>query len=263
VAKSLDVYHVWLGIPPEDQPPHHYCLLGIPLWESDAQVIAMAAQRQMAHVKTFSIGPHCERSQEILNELARAKVCLLNPKRRALYDAALRAKLRSQDRDWIVGSAAGCDVVVDQPTVSKRHCRLSQTARGCFLEDLGSTNGTFLNDRRVVSRPAVCRLDEVRLGRSVLMPWPAEIPAATARLIRIGAASDNDVVLDLPMISRNHAIIRLEEGAAILQDLDSTNGTAIDSPSSRIRQAPLSAEQTVYFGSHAVPAAKLLEGRGD
>jgi pSer/pThr/pTyr-binding forkhead associated (FHA) protein len=232
--------------------------LGIPLWESDPQVIVMAAQRQMAHVKTFSIGAHSERSQQILNELARAKICLLNPMRRALYDAALRAKLRSQDRAWIIGSSPACDLIVDRPTVSKRHCRLNLTARGCFLEDLGSTNGTFLNGRRVVSRPAVCRLDVVRLGRSILMPWPAEIPPSTARLIRIGAASDNDVVLDLPMISRNHALLWLEKNSAIIQDLDSTNGTAIDSPSNKVRQAKLSADQTVYFGSHAVPAARLL-----
>jgi pSer/pThr/pTyr-binding forkhead associated (FHA) protein len=95
------------------------------------------------------------------------------------------------------------------------------------------------------------------------MPWPAEIPPSTARLIRIGAASDNDVVLDLPIISRNHALLWLEKDSAILQDLDSTNGTAIDSPSNKVRQANLSADQTVYFGSHAVAAAKLLEGRAE
>ncbi len=176
-----------------------------------------------------------------------------------MYDAALRAKLRSQDRAWIIGSSAVCDVVVDRPTVSKRHCRLNQTSRGCFLEDLGSTNGTFLNDRRVVSRPAVCRSDVVRLGQSVLMPWPEEIPPSTARLIRIGAASDNDVVFDLPMISRNHAIVRLKNGSAIILDLDSTNGTAVGSPSNKVRQAPLLADQMVYFGSHGVPAAELLK----
>ena len=263
MAKQLDVFHVWLGIPPEDQPPHHYRLLGIPLWESDPQVIAVAAQRQMAHVKTFAIGPHGERSQEILNQLARAKVCLLNPARKAKYDVALRATLPSQQRDWVIGSGPDCDIVVDRPAVSKRHCRLSQTPRGCFLEDLGSTNGTFLNGRRVVSRPAVCRSDQVRLGRSILMPWPPEIPPSTARLIRIGAASDNDVVLDLPIISRNHAIIRLEKGSTTIQDLDSTNGTAIGSPANKIRQARLSADQMVYFGSHEVHAAKLLEGRAE
>ena len=261
MAKPLDVYHVWLGIPPEDQPPHHYRLLGIPLWESDPQVIAVAAQRQMAHVKTFTIGPHSERSQEILNQLARAKVCLLKPARKAKYDAELRAKLSSQERTWVIGSAPGCDIVVDQPAISKRHCSLSQTLRGCFLEDLGSTNGTFLNGRRVVSRPAVCRSDQVRLGRSVLMPWPPEVPPSMARLIRVGAASDNDVVLDLPMISRNHAVIRIERSSTTIEDLDSTNGTAIGSPDNRVRQAQLSSDQIVYFGSHEVPVAKLLKGR--
>jgi pSer/pThr/pTyr-binding forkhead associated (FHA) protein len=261
MAKRLDVYHVWLGIPPEDQPPHHYRLLGIPLWESDPQVIAVAAQRQIAHVKTFVIGPHSERSQEILNQLARAKVCLLNSTRKAKYDAELRAKLSPEKSTWVIGSASGCDIVIDRPAVSKRHCRLSQTPHGYFLEDLGSTNGTFLNGRRVVSRPAVCRSDQVRLGRSILMPWPPEIPSSKVRLIRIGAASDNDVVLDLPMISRNHAVIRLQQGLAILEDLDSTNGTAIGSPASKIHQARLLAGQLVYFGSHGVPVAKLLAGR--
>jgi pSer/pThr/pTyr-binding forkhead associated (FHA) protein len=262
MTKPLDVYHVWLGIPPEDQPPHHYRLLGIPLWESDAQVIAVAAQRQMAHIKTFAIGPHSQRSQEILNQLARAKVCLLKPARKAKYDAELLAKISAQERKWVIGSASGCDLVVDQPAVSKRHCCLSQTYRGCFLEDLGSTNGTFLNGRRVVSRPAVCRSDQVRLGRSILMPWPAEVPLSAMRLIRIGAASDNDVVLDFPMISRNHALICLEKGSAIIHDLDSTNGTAIGSPANKIRQAQLAVGQIVYFGSYEAPAAKLLKGRG-
>ena len=45
--KRFDPYHKWLGIPPEDQPPHHYRLLGVPLYEDDAAVIESAADRQM------------------------------------------------------------------------------------------------------------------------------------------------------------------------------------------------------------------------
>ena len=73
----------------------------------------------------------------------------------------------------------------------------------------------------------------------------------------------NDVVLHLPIISRNHALLWLDKNSAIIQDLDSTNGTAIGSPSNRVRQANLSADQTVYFGSHAVSAARLLEGKAE
>jgi pSer/pThr/pTyr-binding forkhead associated (FHA) protein len=38
-----------------------------------------------------------------------------------------------------------CDLVVDRPEVSARHCRLSETAHGFILHDLGSSNGTYVN----------------------------------------------------------------------------------------------------------------------
>ena len=44
MAEGFDPYHKWLGIPPKDQPPNHYRLLGIELFESDPEVIDMAAE---------------------------------------------------------------------------------------------------------------------------------------------------------------------------------------------------------------------------
>ena len=52
---------------PEDQPPTHYRLLGIKLFESDLDVIAIAADKQMAHIRTFQTGPYSALSQKILN----------------------------------------------------------------------------------------------------------------------------------------------------------------------------------------------------
>ena len=39
MAEKFDPYYKWLGIPPQDQPPHHYRLLGIELFEPDRDVI--------------------------------------------------------------------------------------------------------------------------------------------------------------------------------------------------------------------------------
>ena len=58
-------------------------------FESDPEVIRDAATRQMAHVRTYHLGPHAELSQKILNELGMAKACLLDPQKKAVYDAAL------------------------------------------------------------------------------------------------------------------------------------------------------------------------------
>lgn len=94
MQEGFDPYRKWLGIPPRDQPPHHYRLLGIEPFEADTDVIANAADGRMAQVKTFQTGRNSEASQRILNELATAKVCLLNPEKKADYDRRLREAIR-------------------------------------------------------------------------------------------------------------------------------------------------------------------------
>ena len=83
---SFDAYHKWLGIRPEEQPANHYRLLGINLFEGDADVIASAADQRMGHVRLFQTGEHAAFSQRILNELATARVCLLNSSKKVAYD---------------------------------------------------------------------------------------------------------------------------------------------------------------------------------
>ena len=91
MGNTFDPYYIWLGIPPEDQPPHHYRLLGIELFESNLEVIEAAANRQMAYMQEVSAGEdHIDEAQKILGELSRARVCLLKHEKKAAYDAELR-----------------------------------------------------------------------------------------------------------------------------------------------------------------------------
>ena len=87
---DFDPYHEWLGISPEERPINHYSLLSLHCFESNTKVISNAADRQMAYVRTFQTGPHAVESQRILNELSKARVTLLNPKKKAAYDTQLR-----------------------------------------------------------------------------------------------------------------------------------------------------------------------------
>lgn len=90
MSDKFDPYYEWLGIPPKDQPPNHYRLLGIELFEANENVIDRAADRQMGHVRTFQTGQNARESQRLLNELSKAKICLLNRDKKAAYDASLR-----------------------------------------------------------------------------------------------------------------------------------------------------------------------------
>ncbi|MBW3595678.1 MAG: hypothetical protein KY475_00220 [Planctomycetes bacterium] len=89
----FDPYYRWLGIPPEEQPPDRYRLLGVPPFERDVEVIQNAVDRQMMHIRTFQAGPHSAESQRILNEIAAARACLLDPAQKAAYDRRLYAEL--------------------------------------------------------------------------------------------------------------------------------------------------------------------------
>jgi hypothetical protein len=95
MTEAFDPYYQWLGIPPKDQPPNHYRLLGLELFEENRTVIATAADRQMGFIKNYQTGPveAEELSQRILNELAAARLCLLNREKKAAYDQTLRAAL--------------------------------------------------------------------------------------------------------------------------------------------------------------------------
>ena len=90
---KFDPYYKWLGIPPAEQPPNHYRLLGINLFESDPEVVQAAADQRMIHLRSFQTGQNSALSQKLLNETAAAKICLLRNDRKAQYDAELRARL--------------------------------------------------------------------------------------------------------------------------------------------------------------------------
>lgn len=87
---TFDPYHKWLGIPPREQPPNHYRLLGIAEFESDADVIEAAADQRMSFLQSLASGPHVDDSQRLLNEVAAARLCLLNPDRKSEYDRRLQ-----------------------------------------------------------------------------------------------------------------------------------------------------------------------------
>ncbi len=89
---DFDPYETWLGIPADRRPPTHYDLLGLAPYESNPKVIDQAALRRMSKVRQYQIGPHSDESQEILSDLARARLILMDPDRRSDYDAKLRAR---------------------------------------------------------------------------------------------------------------------------------------------------------------------------
>lgn len=74
----------------------------------------------------------------------------------------------------------GCDITIPDPELSRRHARIRRLDSGVAIEDLGSTNGTFVNDQRITG---VCELNEndvVRLGHTVWRLQAAAVATGVA-----------------------------------------------------------------------------------
>jgi len=90
MSEEFDAYHKWLGIPPKEQPPNYYRLLGIDLFESDKDVIVSTADMRMSHIREKQSGKRSTLALKIRNEISAARVCLLDPEQKADYDEQLR-----------------------------------------------------------------------------------------------------------------------------------------------------------------------------
>ena len=70
--------------------------------------------------------------------------------------------------DVVIGRDAAADVTLGDSKVSRRHARVSPFHTGFTIEDLGSTNGTFLNGTELYGRVRLDPNDQVLLGTTVL-----------------------------------------------------------------------------------------------
>ncbi|MDB5337453.1 MAG: putative serine/threonine protein kinase [Planctomycetaceae bacterium] len=201
MSVPFDPYHKWLGIPQRDQPANHYRLLGIDLFEDDAQVVEAAADRQMSFLRKYQLGEHAAEAQKVLNEVSRARICLLKPESKAAYDASLRGEPESKVAavppavHLVVSQEDGllieCPLVANQicligrgpvatlrfndPYTSRAHCQIESRGARWVITDLDSSMGTFVNGDRI-RRVALQPDDQIVVGRTRMRVTAGIVP---------------------------------------------------------------------------------------
>jgi ABC-type multidrug transport system ATPase subunit/pSer/pThr/pTyr-binding forkhead associated (FHA) protein len=136
-----------------------------------------------------------------------------------------------------LGRDPACDLPLEDERTSWRHLRIEIENGSPVIRDLGSSNGTYLDGKKLADRPArITREVTIQLGSTRLRLHETAESAAKARrfqrvrigrsAVRIGRAPDNDVVLDEPNVSWHHAEVRPGEPPSLV-DLGSRNGTRL------------------------------------
>ena len=87
---------------------------------------------------------------------------------RVVEPPALRGRSFELGEELTVGRAPGCQIALDDSYVSQLHARVFRRDNQFYVEDLGSTNGTYLNRKKVTGPVAVRRGDRLQVGKTVL-----------------------------------------------------------------------------------------------
>ena len=66
--------------------------------------------------------------------------------------------------EWIFGRGEGCDITYSLPKVSRQHCKIEYIDSHYYISDLGSTNGTFLNGKRIQHMERLFAGDIISMG---------------------------------------------------------------------------------------------------
>lgn len=90
------------------------------------------------------------------------------PSKAAVVEGPRSGKTFNLDEELTIGRSDKCTLVLDDTYVSQVHARIFARGESFMVEDLGSTNGTYLNRRRITSPSELARGDQVKIGKTVL-----------------------------------------------------------------------------------------------
>lgn len=151
--------------------------------------------------------------------------------------------IRLRPGTYTIGRGFFTDLTIHHPTVSKVHAELKITTDGFTLQDLSSTNGTFINDARLDPNLAIALQDgdQVAFGECGFRFERRARPKVTWTLayswdgnkythelhgtVIVGRDQECTLQVPGPLVSRRHCRITIVEQELTVQDLESSNGT--------------------------------------
>ena len=171
------------------------------------------------------------------------------------------------DQPIYIGRSKVCALRLDSADISARHARMGYEGGEFWVEDLGSTNGTFINQQQIAGRVTVPPGTPISLGREISVlgvtsedqieraasvpseaikqapavenkfpvllaisevARPARVVLQPGSTVKLGRDPSSDMWLGAPHVSRHHCSVSMTRNGAVSITDHSTNGTAYD-----------------------------------
>jgi ABC-type multidrug transport system ATPase subunit/pSer/pThr/pTyr-binding forkhead associated (FHA) protein len=168
------------------------------------------------------------------------------------------------DGSWKLGRGQNCDILIDDPFVSRHHAQITVSGTLVQVTDPGSSNGITINDNRIEKDQPITLSPGAKFqiglytfclqsiphsqigGKQVICGPGGPLPSAEGRpdasaeedskplnllgleKISIGRAADNHIVIDHPMVSRYHTLIERMGTRFRILDTHSANGVYVN-----------------------------------
>ena len=169
----------------------------------------------------------------------------------------------------VIGNGDKVTLKFDNALISRNHLQLIYDEyNNLYLQDLGSTNGTFLNDNKLIEgenyslkikdkielagKNGIIIIVEDQTFENVATITQTNIidKLKTKNSITIGRNVECDIVLDSSTVSRQHATFeKLANGSFIIKDLNSLNGTFVNGKKVK-GVVEISLNDRIYIGKH-------------
>lgn len=179
----IDVYKEWLGIPEGPRPPDYYALLRLVQFEDDVDKIRKNYKKLNGHVRKYATGDYSDESQDLLNELAKAMLCLTDAERKQEYDRSQGREI--DDRDQSTGRRPLTSYLLDQGVVTAEQVQAVKThaeRTGLSLRD--SVVQLKLADAETVARAWASELGLSYVDLADMLPDDTVLDQVPKTLVR-------------------------------------------------------------------------------
>lgn len=176
-----------------------------------------------------------------------------------------------EEGEFYIGRSHTSDIILPSDNVSRRHARLYTVDGKCYIEDLNSSNGVFVNGRRIQEVYQIQRSAQIKVGDYYLhiesdadqgaeedktfckltgrnLAFVNQVFRVQRKVNLMGRGKDCTLTIIDPSVSRIHAKLSVERsGALTLEDLKSSNGTFVNDE--KIEVATLSHRDVIRIGN--------------